>query len=144
MQNFVYPVTLTPDKEDGGFVVIFPDLPEAITQGEDVDDALTEAADCLEEAIANRIVTELPIPVPLAGTDMQYTASLSDQMAAKATIYVAMRESGITDAELAGRLNCDKEKIQSLINPQSPADMTYIESVLSVYYSNLQVRPSLI
>ena len=31
---FMYPVTLTPDKKVGGFVVTFTDIPEAITQGE--------------------------------------------------------------------------------------------------------------
>jgi len=31
--DFNYPVTLTPDLEDGGFVVTFADLPEAVTQG---------------------------------------------------------------------------------------------------------------
>ena len=55
MRNFVYPAILTPDEQDGGFVVTFPDVPEAITQGEDVTDALQQAADCLEEAIAGRI-----------------------------------------------------------------------------------------
>ena len=32
---FEYPVLLTP-AEEGGFVVTFPDVPEAITQGEDL------------------------------------------------------------------------------------------------------------
>lgn len=32
--EFAYPVILTPDKEDGGLVVTFEDLPEAITQGQ--------------------------------------------------------------------------------------------------------------
>ena len=32
MHNFIYPAKLTPDKEDGGFVVVFRDFPEAITQ----------------------------------------------------------------------------------------------------------------
>jgi predicted RNase H-like HicB family nuclease len=31
MENFIYPAKITPDKRDGGFVVTFPDLPEAIT-----------------------------------------------------------------------------------------------------------------
>jgi predicted RNase H-like HicB family nuclease len=52
MQPFVYPVTLTPEEQEGGFVVTFPDVPEAITQGDDVTDALRQATDCLEEAIA--------------------------------------------------------------------------------------------
>lgn len=47
MYDFQYPVVLTPDKRDGGFVVTFRDMPEAITQGEDVADALSQAADCL-------------------------------------------------------------------------------------------------
>ena len=46
MERFVYPATLTPDKKDGGFVVTFADVPEAIAQAENVDDALSEAADC--------------------------------------------------------------------------------------------------
>jgi len=64
MDQFVYPAILTPDAKDGGFVVTFVDLPEAITQGETEGEALREAADCLEEAMANRIVTGLPIPPP--------------------------------------------------------------------------------
>ncbi len=34
------PVTLTPDKKDGGFVATFMDIPEAITQGDTVAQAL--------------------------------------------------------------------------------------------------------
>ena len=55
MQPFVYPATLTPEEQEGGFVVTFPDVPEAITQGDDVTDARRQAADCLEEAIAGRL-----------------------------------------------------------------------------------------
>jgi predicted RNase H-like HicB family nuclease len=36
MERFVYPATLTPDTKDGGFVVTFADVPEAIMQGENV------------------------------------------------------------------------------------------------------------
>ena len=51
MTNFAFPVQLTPDNDDGGYVVTFRDLPEAITQGDSVSECLTEAVDCLEEAI---------------------------------------------------------------------------------------------
>jgi antitoxin HicB len=54
-EKLAYPVILTADDIDGGFVVTFPDVPEAITQGNDVPDALAQAADALEEAIAGRI-----------------------------------------------------------------------------------------
>ena len=62
MDQFVYPATLTPDAQDGGFVVTFVDMPEAITQGDDVPEALHQAADCLEEAIAGRIRRRDDIP----------------------------------------------------------------------------------
>ena len=52
MSRFSFPAILTPDESDGGFVVRFRDLPEAITQGDFVELALAEAADYLEEAIA--------------------------------------------------------------------------------------------
>ena len=42
-----FPVTLTRDETDGGFVVTFRDIPEAITQGETVEDALVMAKDAL-------------------------------------------------------------------------------------------------
>lgn len=55
MRRFTYAVKLTPDQDDGGYVVTCRDLPEAITQGNTVEEALAEAADCLEEAIAARL-----------------------------------------------------------------------------------------
>lgn len=48
-----FPVTLTHHEADGGFVVKFRDIPEAITQGETVEDALVMAREALEIALAN-------------------------------------------------------------------------------------------
>ena len=49
MNTFDYPVTLETQTE-GGFVVTFSDVPEAITQGE--DEALLYAVDALESALS--------------------------------------------------------------------------------------------
>ena len=54
--RFSFPVTLTTDEVDSGLTVTFRDLPEAITQGENIEDALNEAADCLEEAMRPRVM----------------------------------------------------------------------------------------
>ena len=54
MSRFSFPAKFTPDESDGGFVVTFQDLPEAITQGDSMEQALAEAADCLEEAMLGR------------------------------------------------------------------------------------------
>ena len=51
--GFVYPAKL--QRHARSVLVRFPDFPEALTEGADEHDALVQAADCLEEAIAGRI-----------------------------------------------------------------------------------------
>ena len=130
MQRFVYPATLTPDNKDGGFVVNFIDLPEAITQGDNVDNALLEAADCLEEAIANRIAMGLPIPSPSTIKKGQYSVALPAQMAAKAALYLAIQEIGISKVDLAKRLGCDEKEVRRLLDPHHSSKIPRIESAL--------------
>ena len=86
--KLAYPVTLSPDESDGGFVVTFKDIPEAITQGETVAEALAEAADTLEEAIAGRIRRGDAIPDPSPATD-RLMVPVPPQTAAKAALFLA-------------------------------------------------------
>ena len=58
-----YPAILTPQPE-GGYVVTFPDVPEAITQGDTIDEALDHAIDALETALTFYDECGQPHPVP--------------------------------------------------------------------------------
>ena len=139
MQSFIYPATLIPEDE-GGIVVKFTDMPEAITQGEDVQDALREAADCLEEAVANRIVMGLPIPKPSPIIEGWCTpVLLPAQMAAKAALYVAIGEAKISKTELARRLHCDEKEVRRLLDPRHPSKLPRIESALAAVGQKLVV-----
>ena len=139
MQNFIYSAALTSDEEDGGFVVTFRDLPEAISQGEAVKDALREAADCLEEAIANRIVMGLPIPQPTETNQPEHAISLSAQMAAKAALYSTIRDSGLTRVELAKRLQCNTSEVHRLLDPRHASELPRIEAALAAMGRQLVV-----
>jgi antitoxin HicB len=139
MERFVYPATLTPDMKDGGFVVTFVDVPEAITQGDDRTDALREAADCLEEAIANRIVMGLPLPLPSPLKKRRCAVPLPAQTAAKAALYVALQEAQVTKAELAKRLGCDEKEVRRLLDPRHPSKLPRIESALAAVGQRLVV-----
>ena len=88
--QFSYPVKLTKQKE-GGYLVQFLDFPEAITQGENIEDALNEAMDCLEEAIAYRIIKKLEIPMPSQRKRYKYVI-LTTTFAAKTALYLVMKE----------------------------------------------------
>jgi len=129
MNNFAYPVRLTPD-EDGGFVVTFTDLPEAITQGENVSDALEQAADCLEEAIAGRMRDNETIPEPSPCREKNYLVYLSIQTAAKAMLYEAMRKVRMNKTDLAKALNCDEKEVRRLLSPRHSSRLPRIESAL--------------
>jgi antitoxin HicB len=139
MQRFVYPATLTPDVDGSGFVVTFIDVPEAITQGENVEDALREAVDCLEEAIANRIVMGLPLPLPSRIKKGRHAVPLAAQTAAKASLYVALQEAKITKAELAKRLQCDEKEVRRLLDPRHPSKLPRIEAALAAVGQRLIV-----
>jgi antitoxin HicB len=58
-----YPVRLIPD-EDGGYVIRARDVEGMITQGDDVAEALHQAADALAVALEGYQVEGRPLPVP--------------------------------------------------------------------------------
>src|ERR1700733_4306812 len=59
-----YPATIKADSKDGGYVVTFRDIPEAITQGEDMEDALRNAKDALETAMQFYFDDRREVPMP--------------------------------------------------------------------------------
>jgi antitoxin HicB len=132
MDQFVYPATLTPDVQDGGFVVTFVDVPEAITQGDDVPEALHHAADCLEEAIAGRIRRHDAIPEPSPVQAGQYAVAVPAQTAAKAALYVALRQTQLTQVELAARLQCDEKEVRRLLDPRHASKLSRMAAALAL------------
>ncbi len=133
--RFSFPVTLTSDP-DGGFVVTFPDLPEAITQGDDRDDALRQAADCLEEAIAGRLLRNDEIPSPSAGKPL---VAVPPTTAAKAALYLALREAGLSKTDLARRLGCDEKEARRLLDPAQPSKIERLSEALHALGKELVV-----
>src|SRR6266446_6746817 len=120
---------LEPD-EEGRLVVHFPDLPEALTDGADEAEALTEAADCLSEALAARIVNNEDIPSPSRLRPRQYLVAPDATMALKA-LYGALRARKMTVADLARRLGIDDRKAVRLIDPRATSRLTSLEAALS-------------
>ena len=139
MRNFVYPALLTPDEQGGGFVVTFPDVPEAITQGGDVPDALQQAADCLEEAIAGRIRREACLPEASPTGPDCYPIPLPAQTAAKAALYLAIRQTGMTPVETAAHLCCDEKEIRRLLDPRHTSKLSRLEAALAALGQQLVV-----
>ncbi|QYX33589.1 type II toxin-antitoxin system HicB family antitoxin [Sphaerospermopsis torques-reginae] len=139
MNKFVYPASLTED-EDGGFVVTFPDLPEAITQGDTIEQALNEAADCLEEAIALRIDDQLDIPQPSLSNTGEYLVPVPIQTALKAALYLAMREHKMTQLQLASILNIGEQEVKDMLDPHYDTKLSIIEKTLTALGKRIELQ----
>ncbi|MBI3693799.1 MAG: type II toxin-antitoxin system HicB family antitoxin [Acidobacteria bacterium] len=129
MHDFSFPAKLT--REDaGGYTVTFPDLPEAITSGTHLRDALSEAADCLQEAIAGRIVRKDEIPAPSRPRRGQHMVPVALYLAPKLALYLAMHEKGITNSELARRLKCTETVVRRMLDPKHDTRPEKIQAAL--------------
>lgn len=126
---FDYPVNLE-ELAEGGYLVSFPSFPEAITQGDTLEEALIEAADCLEEAVANRIAMKLDIPAPQLPQKNQPLISLHATLAAKAALYITMKEEKLNNSTLAKKLNCDEKEVRRLLDPHYASKLPRIEFAL--------------
>ncbi|MEE8523413.1 MAG: type II toxin-antitoxin system HicB family antitoxin [Thermoanaerobaculia bacterium] len=138
--DFVYPATLTPDEADGGFVVTFADVPEAITQGEGLSDALEQGADALDEAIAGRIRLGDDIPTPSAPRRGQPMVPVPALTAAKAALHMALAQAGISKTELAGRLKCDEKEVRRLLDPRHHSKLPRIQAALTALGKRIVLR----
>ena len=63
MNKLFYPAIFH-KAEEGGFWITFPDIPECMTQGNDIQDAYEMAVDALGLAITSRKTEKEEIPTP--------------------------------------------------------------------------------
>ena len=92
MFTATYPANFLPEADGRGFHVRFPDLPEALTGGSDLDDTREQAADCLAEALAGRIKRGDEIPKPSKLKRGQHSVTVPLYLAPKLALYLAMKE----------------------------------------------------
>ena len=136
-----YPVILEAQSE-GGFVVTFPDVPEAITQGEDEDEALLYAVDALETALSFYVEARKPLPLPSKARRGQRTVRPSALDCAKLGVYQAMTEQGIKKAELARRLGWHVPQVDRLFDLKHASRFDQIEAAARALGRHVEVSVS--
>ena len=139
MRTFVYPARFERGDKPGVLVITFRDVPEAITQGKGQKDALWQAADCLEEAIAGRLADGREIPAASRASRGERLIPVPAPMAAKAALYLAMEETGITNVRLAQKLDCDEKEVRRMLDPRHPTKLPRIKDALEVLGKRLVV-----
>jgi antitoxin HicB len=135
-----YPVTLTPDKKDGGYVVTFRDIPEAITQGETVEEALAMAAEALESAMDFYFEDKRPVPMPSPAKRRQHIVELPISLSAKILLLNEMIRQQIRPAELARRLGTTPQTVNRLTNLRHASKIDSIAGAMKALGKTLEIR----
>jgi antitoxin HicB len=138
MRTFVFHAVFEPG-DSSGIVVSFPDVPEAITQGETMADARSMAEEALGLALLSYPVRGQPLPRAKArGQDMVPVAVAPD-VAAKLAVLEAFNEAGISKSELARRLDKDEKEVRRILDPRHPTKLPALTEALRTLGKRLVV-----
>ena len=135
-----YRARLVRDKVSGGFVVTFPDVPEAITEGETLSEAMQMAEEALELALT--FYTESSKDFPVAGSlkkgmRMVGVPALSE---AKFMLYTALRSAGIRKVDLAVRLGCSPSQVDRLLDIKHKSRLDRLQAAFAAIGKRLIVQ----
>jgi antitoxin HicB len=135
-----YPVKLKPDRESGGFVVTFPDIPEAITQGETLPEAMAMAQDALETALDFYFDDRRPVPIPSRPKRGQRLVSLPLSIEAKVLLLNEMVRQRVRPAELARRMRTSPQAVNRLVNLRYVSKIDGIAGAMAALGKSLEIR----
>lgn len=133
-----YPVNL---RRDGKFILVtFPDIPEAITQGDNRDHALAMAKEALELAMEFYFDDQRPVPLPSRARKGQAVVNLSPSVAAKVLLLNEMLRQKVRPSELARRIGTTKQEVNRLTNLRHPTKIDRIDAALQALGKRLIVK----
>lgn len=129
MQTYTYPALLEPGDE-AGFVVTFPDVPEAITEGGDRPEALAEAADALGTALLTYLRQGRALPPAGPASPPLRSVTVAPDVAAKLAVLEAFQAAGLSKSELGRRLDMDEKGVRRILDPMHPTKLPALQAAL--------------
>jgi antitoxin HicB len=133
-----YPAMFAPD-EDGGFVVTFRDIPEAITQGDDFEEAMMMARDALLTAMEFYFDDKRPVPAASPPANGEHLVSLPSSVAVKVLLLNEMISQKVTASDLARRMDTVPQHINRLIDLQHSTKIDTVERALGALGKRLEL-----
>ena len=133
----IYPLTLTPD-DDGTFLVTCADLPEVTSFGDDEAAAVGHGSNAVQEAIAARMDAFEDIPKP--SPQGRHFAKVPLSLALKVQLYWALKESGMTRADLVRVTGWPRTKVDRLFDPNHESKLAVVEDALGAMGKTIIVR----
>jgi antitoxin HicB len=132
-----YHVKLSQDTNDTILVEV-PDVPGALTFGEDRAEALLRAPDAIATVLIGYMSDRREIPMPRPGSKGPF-ATLPALTEAKLALYTAMRTAKVSKADLARRLNCHMPQVDRLLDLRHASRLDQMEAAFRALGKQLSV-----
>ena len=126
-------------QENSWWLVRFPGIPEALTEGETEEEARANAVDCVITALEGYIKARRPLPREGAGHAGIDRAVLPSLVTAKLAVYETMRLKGWSNVKLARELGMSENAIRRLLNLRHRSHLWIIDEALAKMNSELDV-----
>lgn len=135
---FSYPARVTRDGD--GYLVTFPDIPEAVTGAKDRAEAIELAADALTTAMDFYFEDRRQVPMPSPLKRGQIVVDLPASVSAKVLLLNEMIVQGKRPAELARLMNARPQEVSRLIDLHHPTKIDTIAQALLAMGKRLDLR----
>lgn len=132
---FGYPYKLE-RQSNGWWLVRFPNIPEALTEGETKEEAFENAKDCLITALEGYMKAGRPIPRPPFKGDRLVLPSL---VTAKLAVYVNMQKQGWSKVKLADALGMPENSVRRLLDLRHSSHMWIIDEAMQKMHATLPI-----
>ena len=133
-----YPARLARDGE--GFMVSFPDIPEALTGGPTREKALEMAVDALTTAMDFYFEDRRPVPAPSQAKRGHVMVDLPTSISAKVLLLNEMLAQGVRPAELARRMHVRPQEVNRITTLSHPTKIDTISEALAAIGTRLELR----
>lgn len=132
-----YPITV--EKTDTGFFVSFQDIPEALTEGQTMEEALEMARDALQTALEFYFEDERSVPMPSIPAKDQPVIELSASLWAKVLLLNAMVTEHVRPVDLARKLQVKPQDVSRLLRLRHPSKIDSIANALHAIGKTLEL-----
>jgi antitoxin HicB len=126
-------------QENGWWLVRFPGIPEALTEGETEEEARANARDCVITALEGYMKAGKPLPREGAGHSGLDRAVLPSLVTAKLAVYETMRGRGWSKLKLAKELGMSENAVRRLLDLRHSSHMWIIDEALAKMNTELAI-----
>ncbi len=135
---FAYPAKFKPAQE-GGYVISFRDIPEALSQADSLEEAHAMAADALAAAMEFYLDDKRQVPAPSKARKGEHLVSLPVVVAAKVALVNQMLAERVRPADLARAMGVAPQQVTRLLDRKHKTDIQTVADAFAAMGHRLEL-----